>query len=171
MDDKCFAFAHSSFAMVCKLYEYTLGAAPVIDHLFTLYITKRSEKDGFFIFRSFYIKIFTHGTTAYNGQKVCEQFTKGTLVEIKDEEMNEFVGGLMLDMYLFEAFIGITDEKVEGKWTFMDDGAPVKFFQWNFKGQWHRRDKNCASIMLAKYQWRQYNCRDHLPFICQIPFY
>ncbi|RXG71687.1 hypothetical protein Avbf_05270 [Armadillidium vulgare] len=89
----------------------------------------------------------------------------------KDEEMNEFVGGLMLDMYLFEAFIGITDEKVEGKWTYMDDGAPVKFFQWNFKGQWHRRDKNCASIMLAKYQWRQYNCRDHLPFICQIPFY
>jgi hypothetical protein len=119
-------------------------------------------------------KLFTEQMSWHEARDQCKQMG-GHLVIVKNESENNFVRSLLDDARLGSAWLGATDEKVEGKWVWVD-GSEMTYANWN-DGQPNNvhdgRDENYLIMVASRVgTWWDYLEFDRIKvfqpgFVCQ----
>ncbi|XP_042857227.1 collectin-10-like [Penaeus japonicus] len=166
----CTGFAVSTFERKCRLYQIERGLAPVKNNGYKLYIKKKTEAQGYYVFGTSYIRLMHSRLNYFDAQKVCKK-ENGNLVSVRNERLNDLLLKLLNDTAVWEATIGLNDMETEGEWRYADN-SPTTYTNWDWKGWWERSDRNCAVITISeKGPWRHTNCWSRYYFFCEIPMF
>jgi Domain of Unknown Function (DUF1080)/Lectin C-type domain len=84
-------------------------------------------------FRGKHYKVFPQTLSWRQARSRCRELG-GHLAIVKDEEQDRFLTRLVGDRGLDTAWLGATDEKVEGRWVWAD-GSPMSYSNWNPAGK------------------------------------
>jgi hypothetical protein len=90
-------------------------------------------------------QVFTEVLSWHKAKEACEK-RGGRLAVVSDAKHNQFLTELVIDAGLKEAWLGATDEKVEGKWVTVN-GSPLVYLNWG-PGQPNNANKNEHYLLL-----------------------
>jgi serine/threonine protein kinase len=74
-------------------------------------------------------KVFNEKISWHDARKKCEALG-GTLAIVKNDDVNRYISSLVSASGLDSAWLGATDEKVEGRWVWLD-GSEMVFNVWD----------------------------------------
>ena len=80
-------------------------------------------------YRGKFYKVFPQQATWLEARVRCQKIG-GHLAVVKSEEENQFLTSLMKNQGVTVAWLGATDELVEGRWAWVD-GEPLRYNNWN----------------------------------------
>ncbi|KAK3879631.1 hypothetical protein Pcinc_015816 [Petrolisthes cinctipes] len=80
---RCNAFAISEFEANCILYDNDRSNLPVKFNNYILYVLRLMEKDGYYVHKTDYYKLFTQRMTAHRAAEFCKQKEQGMLATVK----------------------------------------------------------------------------------------
>ncbi|XP_045125262.1 collectin-10-like [Portunus trituberculatus] len=169
-DDSCNAYAHSRMENICFLYAKGRDQLPVKIDGYNLYVRVRDESDGFYRFGSHYIKLVMERKTYREAMKYCDENFYGVLPIITNHAMNTFMENMLRQSVVFAATIGVTDQNEEGKWVYSRTDTEIVYSNWNWKGQWLLKDRNCVTLTIDG-TWVMSDCWQLDYFFCQVPLY
>ncbi|XP_071525438.1 collectin-10-like [Panulirus ornatus] len=168
-DSLCNAYAISEFERWCVMYNITVGNVPVKNTGYNLYVKRRTEAEGFYLYGTQYIRFMTkQRKNGFEAREICTR-NGGRLPSVRKQDLNDMLMNLLIKHSVWDALIGVSDFEKEGDWKY-EEGDPVGFTNWHWRGMWPRNDLNCAIITIDG-TWKHTNCWAQNYFFCQIPIF
>ncbi|KAK4312412.1 hypothetical protein Pmani_016167 [Petrolisthes manimaculis] len=167
---RCNAYAISEFEANCILYDNDRSNLPVKFNNYILYVLRLMEKDGYYVHKTDYYKLFTKRMTAHRAAEYCKNKEQGTLATVKSEKVNNLLLARIVEHNVWTAFIGVSDIEKEEDWRYAD-GSEVDYSNWSTSGgKWPSVRRDCAIITITG-EWKHADCWHKDFFICQIPMF
>ncbi|KAG7154141.1 C-type lectin lectoxin-Lio3-like [Homarus americanus] len=168
---ECNGYAINILEKKCVLYNVKPGGTkPVQYNGYNLYILKRTEEDGYYVYGTDYIKLMIERQTPVIASKICAQ-DGGHLVSVNNKKLNNMLYNMMVKHNIWTAIIGVSDLESEGDWKYAD-GSSLSYTNWDWNGFWPRKDLDCAVITITpEGSWRHASCWTLDYYFCQIPMF
>jgi hypothetical protein len=84
-------------------------------------------------FQGKYYKLFPQQLSWHEASRRCQQMG-GRLAVVTNETQNRFLARLVSENGLAAAWLGATDEQIEGRWVWVD-GSPMRYSNWDPVGR------------------------------------
>ncbi|XP_076051214.1 uncharacterized protein LOC143031369 [Oratosquilla oratoria] len=166
--EECDAYALSPLSRTCVLYKVEPGTPPVRDMEFNLYVRQKTKDEGYYTYKTDYLKLNYLRMNSKDAQQECER-ENGRLVAIRDQGLNDLGKEVLLSHVLFKAFIGVHYDAKEEKWI-LSDGVPMTFEQWMYNST-RAHEKLACTVITIDGSWREVPCSDRGASFCQIPMF
>ncbi|CAL4070952.1 unnamed protein product [Meganyctiphanes norvegica] len=167
----CTGYSYSESYSRCLLYKIKPGTPPVKNTGYHIYIKMFTEAEGYYIYDTGYIRLMKKRMSAAKATQNCTD-QGGSLVAVRTKKLNDLLYKLLVKQNIWNAYIGLSDAEEEGVWKW-PDGGKLGFQNWDWKGEWGRKDLNCAVITngFEEAPWKQFECKRPNYYFCQIPMF
>merc|ERR1712156_831221 len=137
-------------------------------------IAEASSCSGSYTYQNgeFCYAFVSEAKTWFDAQTVCKAIG-GSLAEIKTEEQNFFVEGILYEHQGLSVWLGASDLVEEGKWYWATSDIPLSegFTYWT-PGQPDNAangKENCLEFWDSHRRWNDRTCDTKQAFVCQKP--
>ncbi|KAL4223584.1 CD209 antigen-like protein [Mactra antiquata] len=110
-----------------------------------------------------------HDETFKDAERTCASYG-AYIVAIESSTENTFIGSMLTQLNSNRHWIGLTDEVIEGIWTWYHNGERATYTDWHPTQPDRGADSNCANILSTApyaYHWLDDTCTSQFRVICE----